>query len=226
MPSGQRGSRLPIVSFLVKAPSGAQPGAAAFPAGLFLHYNFVSAVLNDVYGIQARGGCACAGPYAQRLLGMDANAITSVESALLDEEAELLRPGFTRISLPWTWGPDAIAFNQAAPSVAELAAPVDATRVLSQYEYVMRAIVRVAQDGWRLLPYYLYDHKSGQWQHRSRLNKFPSRRWLSHMRAPTSDGGASVAVAVAATAAAAAAAAAPPTLASQLVAAEALVACT
>jgi len=76
VPSGQRGSRLPIVSFLIKAPTGAQPGAAAFPKGLFLHYNFVSAVLNDVYGIQARGGCACAGPYAQRLLGMDGDSIT------------------------------------------------------------------------------------------------------------------------------------------------------
>jgi hypothetical protein len=28
--------------------------------------------LNDLFGIQARGGCACAGPYGQRLLGLDA----------------------------------------------------------------------------------------------------------------------------------------------------------
>ena len=34
----------------------------------FLHYNFVSALLNDLYGIQARGGCQCAGPYGQTLL--------------------------------------------------------------------------------------------------------------------------------------------------------------
>ena len=31
----------------------------------------VVAVLNDVFGVQSRGGCACAGPYAQWLLGMD-----------------------------------------------------------------------------------------------------------------------------------------------------------
>ena len=47
--------RLPIFSFLVRHPTTRQ----------FLHYNFVCAVLNDVFGIQARGGCACAGPYAQ-----------------------------------------------------------------------------------------------------------------------------------------------------------------
>jgi selenocysteine lyase/cysteine desulfurase len=29
----------------------------------FLHYDFVVALLNDLFGIQARGGCACAAPY-------------------------------------------------------------------------------------------------------------------------------------------------------------------
>ena len=48
-------SRLPIFSFLVRHPL----------SGLFLHHNFVCALLNDLFGIQARGGCACAGPYGQ-----------------------------------------------------------------------------------------------------------------------------------------------------------------
>ena len=47
--------RLPIFSFLVRHPI----------AGVFLHHNYVCALLNDLFGIQARGGCACAGPYAQ-----------------------------------------------------------------------------------------------------------------------------------------------------------------
>lgn len=47
--------RLPIFSFLIKDPY----------SGVFLHHNYVCALLNDVFGIQARGGCACAGPYAQ-----------------------------------------------------------------------------------------------------------------------------------------------------------------
>lgn len=47
--------RLPIFSFLIRHPQ----------SGLFLHHNFVCAILNDVFGIQARGGCACAGPYAE-----------------------------------------------------------------------------------------------------------------------------------------------------------------
>ena len=208
------GSRLPIISFLVKAPTDI--GASA--SDRFLHFNFVSAVLNDVFGIQARGGCACAGPYAQRLLGMDAAAVDAIEGVLLDEEAELLRPGFTRISLPWTWGHACAPTVGTFPTAAELARPVDAARTLTQYEYVLRALVRVARDGWRLMPFYLFDHKSGQWQHRTRLNKFPTRRWLSHMKLPA----ASAAASTSSAATAAAASASPPSLASQLIAADAL----
>src|SRR5205823_1204764 len=52
--------RLSIVSFIVRSPSGR-----------YLHHNFVVAVLNDLFGIQSRGGCSCAGPYGHHLLGID-----------------------------------------------------------------------------------------------------------------------------------------------------------
>ena len=51
--------RLSIVSFVVRY------------EGRYLHHNFVVALLNDLFGIQARGGCSCAGPYGHRLLGID-----------------------------------------------------------------------------------------------------------------------------------------------------------
>ena len=57
------GPRLPIISFVVRRPSLSGSGS------MLLHYNFVCAVLNDLFGIQARGGCACAGPYAQVCVG-------------------------------------------------------------------------------------------------------------------------------------------------------------
>ena len=40
------------------------------PAGL-LHANFVVAVLSDLFGIQARSGCFCAGPYIHRMYPID-----------------------------------------------------------------------------------------------------------------------------------------------------------
>ena len=60
------------------------------------------ALLNDMFGIQARGGCACAGPFGQALLGIDYQLAKDIEDALLDdEESEVLRPGFTRIGFPY-----------------------------------------------------------------------------------------------------------------------------
>jgi selenocysteine lyase/cysteine desulfurase len=32
-----------------------------------LHHNFVVALLNDLFGIQSRGGCSCAGSFGHRL---------------------------------------------------------------------------------------------------------------------------------------------------------------
>lgn len=66
----------------------------------FLHYNFVCALLNDLFGVQSRGGCQCAGPYSQSLLGMSLADTRAVEAELLHKH-ELLRPGFSRLSLSY-----------------------------------------------------------------------------------------------------------------------------
>lgn len=70
----QAAKRLPVFSFMVRHPRGA-----------FLHHNFVCSVLNDVFGIQARGGCACAGPYAQDLMGIDEALALEYENVLLED---------------------------------------------------------------------------------------------------------------------------------------------
>ena len=66
------GGGLPIFSFLIQHPQ----------TGLFLHYNYVVALLNDLFGIQTRGGCACAGPYMAGLLGLDRQTIRKYEEIL------------------------------------------------------------------------------------------------------------------------------------------------
>lgn len=66
--------RLPVFSFMVK-----------HPRGTFLHHNFVCAVLNDVFGIQARGGCPCAGAYLQDLLGIDQELAEQYENVMLED---------------------------------------------------------------------------------------------------------------------------------------------
>jgi len=55
-------------------------------------------MLSDLYGVQARGGCACAGPYVHRLLGIDAVASEALRARILSGE-ELAKPGFLRCNL-------------------------------------------------------------------------------------------------------------------------------
>lgn len=89
-PAGE--DRLPIFSFLIKAPATPDPTGAQAPSSRFLHFNFVCAVLNDVFGVQTRGGCACAGPYSLRLLGIPPTTAARLEAALLDKTEVICRP--------------------------------------------------------------------------------------------------------------------------------------
>lgn len=131
--SDEGGPNLPIFSFLVRFQNR------------FLHYNYVCAVLNDLFGIQSRGGCQCAGPYAQRLLGLTTNELPNaqniaIEEALMQhkERAELLRPGFTRLSLPFK-----------------------GLRA-DQVEYVTNALIWVSQHAWAMMCQYVCNHKTGE----------------------------------------------------------------
>ena len=138
----ERSSSLPIFSFLIRY------------RDRFLHYNFVCALLNDLFGIQTRGGCQCAGPYAAKLLGLSRESSLSLERACLTKQ-ELFRPGFTRFSVPY------------------FCSDVDV-------DYIIAAIAFVSKYGYVFLSMYLFNHKTGEWKHPSRATKSPERKWLSH----------------------------------------------
>lgn len=65
--------------------------------GGFIHQQLFTRLLSDCYGIQARGGCACAGPYAHRLLGIDQQHSESIRAAILSG-GEFEKPGWTRLN--------------------------------------------------------------------------------------------------------------------------------
>ena len=124
--------RLSIVSFLVRHGDG------------YLHHNFVVALLNDLFGIQARGGCSCAGPYGHRLLGIDLETSHRFERGIL-AGCEGIKPGWTRLG-----------FNYFISEAV--------------FEFLVAAVERIADEGWKLLPQYRFDPTSGQWRHRQRPN--------------------------------------------------------
>jgi selenocysteine lyase/cysteine desulfurase len=128
--------RLSIISFVVRY------------SGKTLHYNFVVAVLNDLFGIQSRGGCSCAGPYGHRLLGIDLATSMRFEEVVSTGQ-EVLKPGWVRLN-----------FNYFISEEA--------------FEYIVEAVHLVANEGWRLLPQYRFEIESGIWRHHKGLPKPPA----------------------------------------------------
>jgi len=103
------------------------PGAGGLPIVAFrlrdgrgghVHQQLVTRLLSDLYGIQARGGCACAGPYVHRLLAIDAAGSADLRAAILRGD-ELAKPGFTRLNLSALMDDDKVAF--VLESVIDLA---------------------------------------------------------------------------------------------------------
>ena len=78
---------LPVFSFRVRD----------LERGGYIHQQLVTRMLSDAYGIQARGGCACAGPYAHRLLSIGADESDRLRQGILAGE-ELKKPGWTRLN--------------------------------------------------------------------------------------------------------------------------------
>lgn len=68
--------------------------------GKLLHHNYVVALLNDLFGIQARGGCSCAGPYGHALLDIDQQTSARHEAAVQHGHS-IFRPGWARFGVNW-----------------------------------------------------------------------------------------------------------------------------
>ena len=111
--------RLPVFSFRIRDGKGG-----------FVHQQLVTRMLSDHYGIQARGGCACAGPYVHRLLSIDAARSDQMRASILAGE-EIAKPGFTRLNLSVLLCDEKVAF--ILRSVAELAR--QAPRLAARYDF-------------------------------------------------------------------------------------------
>ncbi|MCF4097889.1 aminotransferase class V-fold PLP-dependent enzyme [Maritalea mediterranea] len=81
--------RLPIFSFLITDAHGR-----------LVPHNFFTRALSDLYGIQARSGCACAGPYGHILLNIDQHQSQQVRDEIKQGNA-LARPGWVRLNFSY-----------------------------------------------------------------------------------------------------------------------------
>ncbi len=122
--ANQVDQRLGIVSFYVED----------------LHYNLLTTLLNDRYGIQVRGGCSCAGTYGHYLLHVDPTRSRRITDRI-DHGDLSEKPGWVRLSLH--------------PTMSD-----------EELEYVLGAITEVIGDADRLAADYVYSPHTNVFHHK------------------------------------------------------------
>jgi selenocysteine lyase/cysteine desulfurase len=130
-------SRVGIISFNIKD-----------AGGRYLHHKFVTALLNDLFGIQSRAGCSCAGPYGHRLLEIDHETSERYRNAVQLGYCGI-KPGWCRVGLHWVMDDAEAAF-------------------------IIDAVHFVARHGHMFLALYDFDLCSGTWTHRQSACQLPT----------------------------------------------------
>jgi selenocysteine lyase/cysteine desulfurase len=128
--------RIGIISFNIRDPNGR-----------YLHHKFVTALLNDLFGIQSRAGCSCAGPYGHRLLHID-QARSEQYRHVVKQGYGGMKPGWCRVGLHWV-------MDEA------------------EADYVIEAVRFIARCGHLFLCQYRFDLCSGTWTHRHGATSLP-----------------------------------------------------
>lgn len=119
--------RIPIISFNVRHEDR------------ILHPKFVTRLLNDLFGIQSRAGCSCAGPYGHHLLNIDLD-LSEKYRKQINDGYEGIKPGWVRIGFHYTLED-------------------------SDVEFICEAVEFAAEHGHLFLPQYHFDLKTGAWEH-------------------------------------------------------------
>lgn len=110
------------------------------PRGDYLHPKLLTVLLNDLFGIQSRAGCSCAGPYGHTLLGIDEETSERYRAAV-SEGWIGVKPGWCRIGFHFVMD-DAEA------------------------NFLIEAVEFVAEHGWIFQQLYEFDPHAATWTHR------------------------------------------------------------
>jgi selenocysteine lyase/cysteine desulfurase len=125
--------RIPVFSFLIKHNER------------YFHYNFITTALNDLFGIQTRGGCMCAGPFASKLLNLDDRTMENYGKIITGKmwvnvkPMESFKPGFTRLSLNYFISDEEI-------------------------KYIIDSVIWISENASKIISFYDFCLETGNWQ--------------------------------------------------------------
>lgn len=127
-------NRLPIFSIKIKHKDK------------YIHPRFAAKLINDLFGIQTRAGCACAAPYGHRLLDISQET-SHVFRHFIKEGITSIKPGWIRFNIHYIMDENEVDFI------------CDAIEFISKYGYLF-------------LSEYILDLKSGSWSHKTYKKPF------------------------------------------------------
>ena len=120
-------NRISVMSFLIKHDDK------------YLHPKFITKLLNDLFGIQSRAGCMCAGPYGHLLLNLEEER--SQMFRCITQKGKIgFKPGWCRVNFHYL--------------LSKL-----------EFEFICKAIEFIADYGHLFLDDYSFNINSGEWTH-------------------------------------------------------------
>ena len=105
-----------------------------------LHPKFVTRLINDLFGIQTRAGCSCAGPYGHQLMHIGSQVSDYYRCLITNAGYNGIKPGWVRLNLHY--------------SMTE-----------AEVDYFIAAVKFVLEQGYKFLPQYEFNIKNGEWTH-------------------------------------------------------------
>ncbi len=115
-----------------------------------LHPKFVTKLMNDLFGIQTRAGCSCAGPYGHRLLHISDEISRYYQCLIGVDKYSGLKPGWVRLNLHYT-------FSEA------------------EFDFILQVLDFMSKKAHLFLTQYQFDFRSGDWEN---INKNSTQKPL------------------------------------------------
>jgi selenocysteine lyase/cysteine desulfurase len=112
-----------------------------------LHPKFVTKLMNDLFGIQSRAGCSCAGPYGHILLDIDDETSEKFRSQIL-KGCEGIKPGWVRVNIHYTLSQEDL-------------------------DFLLKAITFVACFGYLFLQKYTFNMRTAEWKYMGFEERIP-----------------------------------------------------
>ncbi|MCF7919207.1 MAG: aminotransferase class V-fold PLP-dependent enzyme [Candidatus Cloacimonetes bacterium] len=105
-----------------------------------LHPKLVTKLLSDLFGIQTRAGCSCAGPYGHRIMNINLEVSEKYRKVVAEDKFSGIKPGWIRLNLHYITSEE-------------------------EFQYTVAAIDFVCKNGYKFLSQYEFNLYTGEWTH-------------------------------------------------------------